>query len=280
MRLLSRKGQCNMNENQEDLRTEEEIDAEIAERKKIKNANRKGGGRHKNPNYLPWNEAREFVQSEMIPSRGKFKEWHARNKPKTIPPFPYRVYKEWISWNDFLGNENKFNEKIGTKWKPLLDATVEVHKLGFNTQTQWMEFARTDQLPADIPARPDLVYDNWRSWNHWLGNKPTQAIEIKQEAQRSHVYFIIRDHNVPLNVLTFGIESSLASMKQRWEREKFEIVKMFWYQPDKVEIVKKIVEALSTPYQGNDRERIVPNVWEVCYYLAMHLDTVTAKDVN
>lgn len=266
-----------MNENEEDTRSEQEIDADIAARKKAKATRR---GRPKNQNYLSWEEAREFVRSEMIPSRGKFREWYERNKPKTIPPFPYRVYKEWISWNDFLGNENKFNEKIGTKWRPLLDATIEVHKLGLHTQTQWMEFAKTDQLPEDIPARPDLVYDDWRSWSHWLGNRPVEAIEIKQEAQRAQVYFIIHDPVVPLNVLTFGIESSLASMKQRWEREKFEIVKMFWYQPDKAAIAKQIVEALSTPYQGNDRERIVPNVWEICWYLSMELQVISKRDVE
>lgn len=262
---------------EEDLRTEEEIDADIAE----KQAGKKKRGRPKNENYLPWSEAREFMRSELIPSRGKFFEWWDSNKPKAIPRFPYRVYQEeWVSWNDFLGTNNKFNEKVGTKWRALLDASTWAHTLKLETQVQWMEFAKTDQLPADIPARPDLVYENWRSWGHWLGNRPVEAIEVKQEAIRSQVYFIVRDLEDPQNVLTYGIETSISSMKERWQREKFDIVKLFWYQPEKAAEMNKIVAALSSPYQGFDRQRITPNVWEIVWHASMLMEPITKQSLQ
>jgi len=235
-------------------------------------------GRPKNEHYLPWAEAREFIQSELIPSRGKFFEWWDRNKPKAIPRFPYRVYQaEWVSWNDFLGTSNKFNDKIGTRWRPLLEATGWALKLNLKTQTEWMEFCRVDgNLPADIPARPDLVYDGWRSWGHWLGNKPIAAIESHREVvQLTQVYYIIRNVESPGNVLVFGVEQAgLSAMKQWWELEQFEIVRLFWWDPSKAPTVNSIVNALSSPYKGDDRERLVPNVWEVIYYLEMELDRV------
>lgn len=245
---------------------------------------KKRRGRPKNEHYLSWEEAREFMRSELIPSRGKFFEWWDRNKPKTIPRFPYRVYQtEWTSWNDFLGTDNKFNEKIGTKWRPYLEAVAWSSKLSLKSQTEWMEFCKLEgRLPDDIPARPDLVYDDWRSWTHWLGNRQAEAAQTRQElAQKVQVYYIIHQPDVPQNVLEFGIEpTGPAAFKQRWQAVNFDIVRMFWYDPEKAPIIKRIVEALSTPYMGDERQRIVPNVWEIVYHMQMHLETITSKDVS
>ncbi|TFG96310.1 hypothetical protein E4H12_11380, partial [Candidatus Thorarchaeota archaeon] len=197
--------------------TEEQIDTHIAE----KQAAKKKRGRPKNENYLPWGEAREFMRGEMIPSRGKFFEWWSRNKPKAIPRFPYRVYKEWVSWNDFLGTDNKFNEKVGRSWRQLDEASMWVHKLKLGSQAQWMDWCKeVGNLPVDIPARPDLVYDKWRSWKHWLGSKTVEAVEAKQQAQRHAVYYIVHESDVPINVFTYGTDNGgLSALKERWERE-------------------------------------------------------------
>jgi hypothetical protein len=236
-------------------------------------------GRPKNVHYLSWNEAREAMRSEMLPSRGKFFDWWDRNKPKVIPRFPYRVYQEeWTSWNDFLGTNNKFNDKVGIKWRPMVEANAWSIKHGLKSQSEWLEFCRIEgNLPEDIPARPDLVYDEWRSWGHWLGNRPVEAIEAKQEiAQKVHIYYIIHESDVPGNVLTFGIEPGGQSvLKARWETERFDVVRMFWYDHSKADIIKQIVESLSSPYTGYERQRIVPNVWEIVWHLQMHLEMIT-----
>ncbi len=252
--------------------TEEQIDTHIAE----KQAAKKKRGRPKNENYLPWGEAREFMRGEMIPSRGKFFEWWSRNKPKAIPRFPYRVYKEWVSWNDFLGTDNKFNEKVGRSWRQLDEASMWVHKLKLGSQAQWMDWCKeVGNLPVDIPARPDLVYDKWRSWKHWLGSKTVEAVEAKQQAQRHAVYYIVHESDVPINVFTYGTDNGgLSALKERWEREKFDLCKMFWYDPKKSTVIKQIVEAFSTPYLGNEKQRITPNVWEIVAYLEIHLETI------
>lgn len=262
----------------EDL-SEAEIDARI---EAIKDKKRRG--RPKNQNYLTWEEAREFMRNEMIPSRGKYFEWWDRNKPKTIPRFPYRVYQdEWTSWNDFLNTDNKFNEKVGTKWRPFLEATSWAIKIGLKSQSDWMEYCKQEgALPVDVPARPDLVYDDWRSWSHWLGNRPVEALQSRQEiAAKTQIYYIIRYSSVPENVLTFGVHSDgLTSFKTRWEEEKFTILRMFWYDPEKANRINTIVEKLSSPYMGDDSQRLVPNMWEVVYYLQGEMDQITHRDVN
>lgn len=260
--------------------TDDEIDTQIAETQ----AGKKKRGRPKNENYLSWDEARAHMRSELIPSRGKFFEWWERNKPKTIPRFPYRVYQEeWTSWNDFLGTNNKFNEKIGTKWRPFLEAVSWAIKLGLKSQAEWMEYCKQEEgLPADIPARPDLVYDEWRGWPHWLGNRPVEAIQARKEiAQNIQVFYIVQYPDVPQNILSFGIESAgITSFKSRWEHEKFNIVRMFWYDPTKAAKINKIIDALSSPYLGSDTQRLVPNVWEIVYYLQMEMQQITNKDVT
>lgn len=228
--------------------------------------NKKGKkGRPKNTNYLPWEEAKAFIHSEMIPSRNKFFEWWERNKPKTIPRFPYRVYKEFTTWNDFLGNENEFGSRQNTKWRPFDEAVRWAHTLGLKTQKEWMEFARDKEiLPKDIPARPDLVYDEWRSWGYWLGNSPTEAVIAKQETRKVAIFYIIREQDVPLNVFTYDIEPlGLSALKSRWETEKFEVVRLFWYDPEQAQNIKQIIETFSSPYLESSKQRITPNVWEL-----------------
>lgn len=241
-------------------------------------------GRPKNDNYLPWEDARELVRNEMIPSRGKYHSWWDANKPKAIPRFPYRVYtEEWTSWNDFLGTNNKFNEKIGTKWKPLLEATLFVHSLKLKTAEEWMTWCKGEgNLPVDIPARPDLVYEDWRTWNHWLGNKPAEVVQVRQEAQKVQVLSITHEEGSPQNVLLFTVEPSLGAVKERWQRSNgsLSIVKLFWFEQEKAPVIKEITEALSSSYQGFERERIVPNVWEIVYHLQMHLNQVTRAEAN
>lgn len=252
-------------------------DEEVVEPKQ-----RKKRGRPKNENYISWSEARETVRAELIPSRGKFFEWWDRNKPKTIPRFPYRVYQEeWTSWNDFLGTDNKFNEKIGTKWRAINDAATFVHTLGLKSHTEWMDWCRIEgNLPKDIPARPDLVYDEWRSWGHWLGNRPAAAIEVKKEVARTQVYYMIHEQDTPQNIILFGVEpGGLPAMKERWERERFDIIKLFWYEQEKSVEIKKIVDALSSPFRDYDRQRLVPNVWEIVYHLQMVLELVTKEQM-
>ncbi len=234
-------------------------------------------GRPKNENYLSYAEAREFIRGELIPSRNKYLEWWERNKPKSIPRFPYRVYKEWTSWNDFLGNDNEFGLKVAKTWRSLEDAVQWVHKQKIESYTKWMEFCKEHReiLPDDIPCRPDLVYPGWKTWNHWLGNRPVEMLEVAREAAKTQIYYIIHDTSVPENVFTFGVEpgGSLA-FKERWEREKFDIIRIFWHEPAQADQVKKIIEALSSPYLGNDKQRICPNFWELNYYLEITLQRI------
>lgn len=240
------------------------------------NAPSKRRGRPKNENYLPWEEARTFVRGELIPSRTKYEQWWERNKPKAIPRFPYRVYvNEWVSWNDFLGNDNKFNEKIGTNWLPLDEAANWVHTLKLQTYTQWIEYCRETDLPERIPARPELVYKGWKSWSHWLGNKPSEIVAVQRELARQQVYYIIHERGMPDNVFTYGIDpNGLTNLKERWQQEHFDVVRTFWYDSTHSNEINNVINSLSSPYMGLSNQRLTPNVWNIIAYIEMKLDTI------
>lgn len=248
-----------------------------------KKVDTKARGRPKKVEFMPWEEAREFVRSEQIPSRSKYLLWWDQNQPRNLPHFPYRVYKEWTSWNDFLGTNNEFNKKAGTKWRPILEAMLFVHTLHLRNVDEWLEWTKIEgNLPEDIPARPELVYKDWKSWNQWLGNKPVEVVEVRREAQKLQVYYVTRTKGAPTNVLSFGIEPTLSSMKERWERfkDEVEIVKLFWFDNAKAPLITQILDAFTTPYRGDQKERVATNVWEVLYHLQIHLNTVTPAEAS
>lgn len=237
---------------------------------------KKHRGRPKNQNFLSYEEARELMHAELIPSRGKYVEWWDREKPKTIPRFPYRVYTgSWISWNDFLGTSNKFNEKKCVKWRPYGEAVLWAHTRKIASYEAWLAYCKTGDRPDDIPARPDLVYKQWVSWGHWLGNRPVEAIQAKRQAERVAVFYVIHEHDVPSNVLTFGTEPmGMTALREWWEVEKFDVIKLFWHDQDRQDDVTKIINHFSSPYLGYDKQRLTPNVWDILYHLQPILELV------
>jgi len=227
---------------------------------------------------IPFDEARTLIRSQCIGSRKQYQEWHKANKPKQIPRYPNRAYAdEWKGWNDFLGTDNSFDNKK-RPYRPLAEAIAWVHTLNLGGQQEWLDYCTNnrDVMPQDIPTRPDIVYDDWLSWMHFLGNKPRQKVEAQQKVVRqSTIFYVIQekeyaDHST---IFTFGLEKGgVSGLKDRWEMTKnFNLIKMFVYEEDQMANVQKAIERLSTAYYGATKTRIVPNinelVWEISNYL-------------
>jgi len=231
-------------------------------------------------NYLPWEEAREYIRNEHIPSRGKYEEWWDTNKPKVVPRFPYRAYaKNWISWNDFLGANNTFAPKAAANWIPMTEAMKFVHPLRLETQADWLEFVKTNKKPARIPNRPDLTYKEWKGWAHWLGQDIVKALERKQQLRQSPVYFIIHERGFPDNVLTIGSDPhGLPSFYKKYVEHKFDIIRMYWYDQKQAPALQHIINSLTKPYQDYTRQRLVPNVWDLIYHFQFKLEGIKKED--
>ncbi len=228
--------------------------------------------------FLPFEEARQYIKDQCLPSKKGFEDWWKANKPKTIPHFPYRVYiAEWKGWNDFLGNNNKMN-LARRNWRPINEATVWVHKLAFSNEAEWLKYCSENRktMPVDIPSRPDIVYKEWLSWNHWLGNKPRQKVEAQVAAQSNVIYYIIHEVGNPANVYTVGImHGGMSALKDKWQREKFTVVRTFKYNPICEGIIDYHINRLSTSWYGDKYVRVVPNINELIWSFFNVLEPAT-----
>lgn len=234
------------------------------------------GGRPRSSKYLPFAEAREIVRNEMIPSSTKYLSWWDKTQPTTIPRFPYRAYaSSWTNWNDFLGTDNQFAPRAGTIWRDFQEATVWANTLGLSTKEDWFVYAKAAEMPPDIPKRPDLVYKQWVGWARFLGKTVAQKIEVARQAQRISIYYIVHHPENPANVFEYGVEpNGISGMHEKWEREKYQLVKAFWYDPEQMQNVEAFVNRNSVPYLDDEYYRITHNVWAIVFQLENTLDVV------
>lgn len=268
-------------------------------------------------NYLPFAEARAFVRSQMIHSVRAYEVWWQQDKPADIPRFPYRAYAvDWVSWNDYLGNDNDFEpgNRRGTGWRDFDEARAFVHQLGLKSSYEWMSYARNavrdddepseqdlmneliegdeegekheanadlPMLPRDIPKRPDIAYkDSWIGWNHWLGNNVYDRMNLVAEQIKSSIFYIIQDPANPSNVFNFGVEiGGLRAMKEMYERKPYHLVRFFWHDPDKHEVIDNIIKHYSYPYLGDEGNRVSHNIWYVVEEIQEVIDVVSKEDM-
>jgi hypothetical protein len=230
---------------------------------------------------LPYEEAKQFVQSQLITSRAKYEEWHSVNNPKVVPKYPNRTYeKDWTSWNDFLGTDNKFRsgQDALSRYRSLRShdqAALWVHSLGLNTQDEWLSYCKDNPIPEDIPLRPDLTYKDWKGWKFWLGKAQADTIELAQKVSQTRMLYVVHEREYPSNVVTLGTDMpDVQALKAAWERTQFDVLKLYWFSDENLKRLTDTINAMTTPYLGDDRHRIVPNVNELLWQLDNFLDTI------
>ena len=128
--------------------------------------------------YLPFEEAREYVWRLGLKSQKEWREWiRSKEKPQDIPSHPELLYKDegWLSWGDFLGYKKGHVAKARStpKRRSFTDALGYARSLGLKSREDWLEFVKSGEKPSDIPARPDQFYKDkgWKSWGDFLGYK-------------------------------------------------------------------------------------------------------------
>lgn len=157
-------------------------------------------------NNLPFEEAREVCRAERIQSVKQYGKWHNLNKPAGLPRRPDRAYKkEWISWNDFLGNNTPF-PVIRVKYRSFNEARAFAQSLNIHMRKEWFDICDQGKKPHDIPRRPDMIYrkkNEWISWGNFLGVN----LESKMETIRNTntIFFIIFNPKADKNYFKCGI---------------------------------------------------------------------------
>jgi hypothetical protein len=155
---------------------------------------------------LPFAEARNIVHSEKIESVAQYKKWHDLNKPAGIPKRPDRAYaSEFVSWNDFLGNNNPFPIPR-KKYRPFNEARAFAQSLNISKRKEWFDICDAGEKPDDIPRRPDLYYrdkSEWISWGNFLG--VTMLARTNTIAETKTIFYMVYNPHAARNYIKCGI---------------------------------------------------------------------------
>jgi hypothetical protein len=137
-----------------------------------------GTGRVYKKDFLPFEEAREFVQSFGLNSKAEWKVWvSSKERPENIPTNPDITYKNkgWISWGDWLGTGRVYKKDF----LPFEEAREFARSLGLNTLREWHVWASSKERPENIPASPHKIYKDkgWIGYTDWLGTDNKEKID-------------------------------------------------------------------------------------------------------
>ncbi len=135
--------------------------------------------------WRPFEEARDFIQSLELKSNIDWRTYmYSGQLPSDIPSNPDKTYHEsgWTGWGDWLGTGSVSNAFIN--FKSFSDARKFARSLKLLSTVEWHEFAKSGNLPEDIPAAPVQTYRDkgWAGMGDWLG---TGAVATNRRKYRS-----------------------------------------------------------------------------------------------
>jgi superfamily II DNA or RNA helicase len=122
--------------------------------------------------FLEFKEAKKFIQAESINSVNEFREWaKSDQRPSNFPAAPERIYRDtgWRSFGDFLGTG--VIAPYNREFMSFEEARKFIQAESICSVREFREWTKSAQLPADFPARPDIVYEDkgWRGFGDFLG---------------------------------------------------------------------------------------------------------------
>ena len=133
-------------------------------------------------NWLPFEEAREYILKFNIKKKEEYFRKHKKNMFTNDMPYnPRRTYLDngWKGWGDFLGTGN-----VATFNKEFLsyeDAKAKVMTLGLQNWEDWRQFTKSNNFPEKIPKNPFNSYNGkgWVDMSTFLGSKSSHKKTLK-----------------------------------------------------------------------------------------------------
>jgi hypothetical protein len=150
--------------------------------------------------------------------------------------------------------------------------TAFARALKLTTREQWLQYIddNIDTFPKDIPRHPDMFYDDWVSWYHFLGKRLGDKIKDIQDEIDPSVFYIYHDNHDPNNVYRISVEpKGVSGIMDRWRADpSFQVMKMFQYDNKLEGEIRRTINAKSTPYWGDNNVRLVPNLPDLIWTLS------------
>lgn len=147
--------------------------------------------------FMPYEEAKEFVQTMGIQSIGAYKTWYKLTDPLRLPARPDRAYKDSnFRWTEFLGTKNRF--PTNGIWRSYLDAKMYASTLGIRNREGWFNYIKENKIPNDIPRSPEQTYKTqFKGWKDFLS---LVKLDDPSTYKKFKVFFISKNPNTPDNV--------------------------------------------------------------------------------
>ena len=174
--------------------------------------------------YLSYEIARAVAISFQCRSANEYWDWHDAHRPNNIPKNPYKVYKEWVSWQEFLNTNNHFpakGETLDKVYRPYWEAVRWAQRLGYehnlSKEVDWKFYTEENEIPDDIPINPRYTYrDEWKGWKAWFGVGVREKIMSEQE--NIAILALCTAKNKPNNMIELVIaKDGLFQMKDKLE---------------------------------------------------------------
>ncbi len=128
---------------------------------------------------VPWNNnnAEAAVKAFAQHRRGVKGQMHVRGITEYLQMLTVAQTCRYrnISFLDFLRKKKGIWENIQPYalpgFLPFEQARLYVHRLGFESSTQWQDWKKQGRRASFIPSSPNLTYknDGWIDWQDWIG---------------------------------------------------------------------------------------------------------------
>lgn len=211
----------------------------------------------------PYEQCRDMIRLEGISSVSQYADWWQLNHPRGIPKRPDRAYKNsgWVTWNEFLGTDNKFSG-VQKTFLPYIQAKKLAQSLKL---TGWMDWLALKNRPEGLPARPDLIYarsDEWEGWREFLGKHATSKLNTLEHNDK--IIYILKDIRKTNGLYYIGLyEGTPINFKEMVvSKPHLHHVKSYHLDNNKLNWKDIILQYASKyDYEGNDSEYLCQNIY-------------------
>lgn len=217
--------------------------------------------------FVPLQFAKMIVQALGIKSIKEYDKWYKDNNIRYLPFNPRKTYKEWESWNDFLGTDNSFERNFETKKKmkeeylPYWEGVKvgqKVGKEGVNSARLWRKYHKEKGL-VGVPRYPERHYKDWSGWEVWLGKTLGAEVEV---LKRMEQYLLIIDEGggyYSFWVTKGGREEAIQVLSGK------KLVKAYVWEEERASEVDGIIRNSSEDFE--EKTRYCINVNSIIYQL-------------
>ena len=153
-------------------------------------------------------------------------------------------------------------------WDAVSIAQKLAQQYHLKTSDAWLRYGRNNELPENIPLRPDQYYEEWkeRGWKTWLGTDVQSRIETAK--QQIPVFAILVSRLEPQNIVTVVQAQSADDLKQFVldnQEVGYKLLKAYVWEAKMQNIVEKIFESFA--FEKGHNQWLVPNLNSLLFEL-------------